>query len=89
MNGNTIEWENPLCITEAVRSSTKNLDTISRSGIVPANAPSTIALLPIFFPSTASPTEAPSTIWVIESKKFKNYLCLLRIIQRKSHTLST
>ena len=75
-NGNKNECENPRCITEAVRSSTKNLLTISRSGIVPAIAPSTIALLPIFFPSVASATEAPKTICVNESIKkeaFKNF----------------
>jgi len=39
----------------------------SKSGIVPAKAPKSIALLPILFPKTASPTAAPSTIWVNES----------------------
>ena len=62
MKGNISEWENPLCITEAVRSSTKNLITMSRSGMVPAIAPRTIALLPIFFPNEASATDAPNTI---------------------------
>ncbi len=40
---------------------------ISKSGIVPAMAPYNKALLPIFFPNTASPTEAPNTICVSES----------------------
>ena len=43
--------------------------------MVPAIAPSTIALLPIFFPRVASATEAPKTICVNESIKkeaFKN-----------------
>jgi hypothetical protein len=34
---------------------------------VPAIPPQTIALFPIFFPKTASPTAAPKTIWVKES----------------------
>ena len=62
MNGNKSECENPLCITEAVRSSVKNLEIMSKSGIVPANAPSAIALFPIFFPREASATYAPKTI---------------------------
>ena len=56
-------------MTDALRSSTKNRVTISKSGIVPAIAPSTIALFPIFFPRLASATEAPNTICVNESIK--------------------
>ena len=62
MKGKIKECENPLCITEAERSSTKNRITISKSGIVPAIAPRKIALFPIFFPNAASATDAPNTI---------------------------
>ena len=37
------------------------------SGKVPATAPQTMARLPNFFPNTASPTAAPSTICDNES----------------------
>lgn len=46
----------------------------SRSGMVPAIAPYNKALLPAFFPKTASPTAAPNTICVSESNKI--YLAL-------------
>ena len=58
----TKECEKPLCICVAEISSVKYLSITSKSGRVPAKAPHKIALLPIFFPRTASPTEAPRTI---------------------------
>ena len=58
----TKECEKPLCICVAEISSVKYLTITSKSGRVPAIAPHKIALLPIFLPSTASPTEAPKTI---------------------------
>ena len=64
------EWEKPLCISVAEISSVKYLSNTSKSGIVPAIAPQRIALLPTFLPKTASPTDAPRTIWVNESNKY-------------------
>ena len=57
----TKECEKPLCICVAEISSVKYLTITSKSGRVPASSHK-IALLPIFLPSTASPTEAPKTI---------------------------
>src|SRR5690606_24398428 len=62
-----MECVKPRCISKAVTVSVKLLANTSKSGIVPAMALKSIALLPIFFPKTASPTAAPKTICVTES----------------------
>lgn len=45
----------------------------SKSGIVPAIAPQSIALFPIRLPATASPTAAPNVICVNESITRKEF----------------
>ena len=67
IKGNNKECEKPRCISVADKSSTKNFKIMSKSGMVPAIAPYSIALLPIFFPNVASATDAPRTICVKES----------------------
>ena len=62
IKGNNKECEKPRCISVADKSSTKNFKIISKSGMVPAIAPYSMALLPIFFPNVASATDAPRTI---------------------------
>ena len=62
MSAKMMLWLKPLCISVAVIVSVRYLHTTSRSGMVPAMAPQSIALLPTFLPKTASPTAAPSTI---------------------------
>ena len=64
---NTMECVKPLWISIEVSVSVNNGANESRSGIVPAMAPYSIALFPTFLPRTASPMAAPRTIWVRES----------------------
>ena len=64
----TMEWLNPRCNSMAVIVSVKQLARTSKSGMVPPMAPYNKALFPTFFPKVTSPTAAPRTIWVSESK---------------------
>lgn len=61
------ECEIPLWNAIACKSDINGLASTSRSGIVPAIAPQSSALLPTFLPRAISPIPAPRTICVKES----------------------
>ena len=68
------ECVTPRCISILRTGSTKGPQTTSRSGIVAAMAPHSIALLPSFLPRTISPMAAPMTMCVSESIQAGTFL---------------
>jgi hypothetical protein len=71
---NKNEWVKPRWASKLEEVSIQKEAIKSISGMLCANAPHNMAFLPSVFPANASPMQAPSAIWVMESKFFMGLL---------------
>jgi hypothetical protein len=70
-----MEWVNPRWANRLSGVDNQKVETKSMSGILCAKAPHSIAFLPKPLSKKASPTQAPSAMWVNESNYFLKVQC--------------